>query len=67
MTGIVVSGVGLGTVVVPLMANWLISDLGLADRKTCQEMAIACSEFVLSVQRREGYWEYPNSSVHSFL
>jgi len=43
-----------------ILANWLISDLGLADRETCQEMAIACSEFLLSTQRREGYWEYPN-------
>jgi len=43
-----------------ILANWLISDLGLADRKTCQEIAIACSEFVLSMQRCEGYWEYPN-------
>ena len=43
-----------------ILDNWLMSDLGLANQETCQEMAITCSEYVLSMQRPEGHWEYPN-------
>jgi hypothetical protein len=43
-----------------IVANWLLSDTGLANQRTCREMAIACSQAVLSLQRSEGYWEYPN-------
>ena len=43
-----------------ILNNWLMSDLGLANKEANQEMAIACSEYVLSRQRPEGYWEYPN-------
>lgn len=43
-----------------VLANWLLADLRLADERQCQDIAIATSEYLLSVQRPEGYWNYPN-------
>ncbi len=43
-----------------IASNWLMADLGLADKSRCQEMAVACSEYLLTAQRPEGYWEHPN-------
>ncbi len=43
-----------------IQSNWLISDLELADAQSCKEISVACSEYLLDVQRPEGYWEYPN-------
>lgn len=40
-----------------ILANWLMGDLFGNDR--CQDLAVICSEFVVSTQRAEGYWEYP--------
>ncbi|KAA3620024.1 MAG: hypothetical protein DWQ05_04670 [Calditrichaeota bacterium] len=43
-----------------IASNWLMHDLGCGDIKSCKAMAIACSDYLLKVQRPEGYWEYPN-------
>ncbi len=43
-----------------IRANWLLSDLGLADTAQTHDLAIQCSEYLLCVQQPEGYWEYPN-------
>lgn len=41
-----------------ILSNWLMADL--TSDKQCQEVALVCSEYVLAMQRPEGYWEYPN-------
>ena len=41
-----------------VVANWLMNDL--AGDHRCRDLAVACSDYVLSAQRPEGYWEYPN-------
>ncbi|MCB0087545.1 MAG: hypothetical protein KDE54_06515 [Caldilineaceae bacterium] len=43
-----------------ILANWYMSELGFADSATCREMAIACTDYLLSIQHPDGYWEYPN-------
>ena len=40
-----------------IQANWLLAHRGVAD---CQDIALQCTEFVLSRQTEEGFWEYPN-------
>ena len=41
-----------------IVANWLMSDL--TGNHQCRDLALACSDYVLSAQQPEGYWEYPN-------
>ena len=41
-----------------ILSNWLMADL--RGDELCKEIALLCSEYVLSLQRPEGYWEYPN-------
>ncbi len=43
-----------------IMNNGLMADLNLADPERCHDIAVACGEYLLSVQRPDGYWEYPN-------
>lgn len=40
-----------------ILANWLMGDL--LDSEPCRHLALACSEFVVSAQHPDGYWEYP--------
>ncbi|MFC2169336.1 glycoside hydrolase family 76 protein [Acidobacteriota bacterium] len=40
--------------------NWLMSDLDPDNAYKYREIAIACSDYLLTVQQTEGYWEYPN-------
>ena len=48
-----------------IASNWLMADLGLADKSRCQEMAVACSEYLLTAQRPEGYWGSDPRPLHS--
>ncbi|KAA3660723.1 MAG: hypothetical protein DWQ10_06035 [Calditrichaeota bacterium] len=41
-----------------IMANWLIADL--MDDVKFRDIALACSNYIVEIQRQEGYWEYPN-------
>lgn len=43
-----------------ILANWQMNDLGLAEATACREMALACTDYLLSIQHPDGYWEYPN-------
>jgi hypothetical protein len=43
-----------------ILDNWSMADLGLRDQDHCREIAVACSDYLLSAQRPDGYWEYPN-------
>ena len=38
--------------------NWLLHDL--TGSSQAEQIALACTEFVLAGQQPEGYWEYPN-------
>lgn len=40
-----------------ILANWLMADL--LNSAQCRDLALACSEFVVSAQRADGYWDYP--------
>lgn len=40
--------------------NWMMIDLNLADNEKCRETAKACTDYLLSAQTPDGYWEYPN-------
>src|SRR3954453_10186319 len=41
-----------------ILNSWLMSDL-VSDARS-RQIALACSKYVLTAQRPEGYWEYPN-------
>jgi hypothetical protein len=43
-----------------ILSNWLMADLELSEKEECQDIAVTCAEYLLAVQRPEGYWEYPN-------
>ncbi len=43
-----------------ILNNWLMVDLNLGDKNQSQDIATACTEYLLTVQQLEGYWEYPN-------
>jgi hypothetical protein len=40
-----------------IKANWLLADMG---NREAERIALGCTEFVLSQQQPEGFWEYPN-------
>lgn len=40
--------------------NWLMNDAGLGEPSLCQQIATTCTDYLLSIQHPEGYWEYPN-------
>jgi len=41
-----------------ILNNWLLADI--SDHEQYRNMALACSEYLLSAQRPEGFWDYPN-------
>ena len=41
-----------------ILSSWLMADL--RGDEQCKEIALLCSNYVLAIQRPEGYWEYPN-------
>ena len=43
-----------------IMSNWRVAEMGLADAQQCKDVARACADYLLAIQCREGYWEYPN-------
>src|SRR5438093_863809 len=40
-----------------IKANWLLAKMGSVEG---EEIALRCTDFVLSRQQQQGYWEYPN-------
>ena len=43
-----------------IMNNWLMSDLNVANKERCRKIALVCTDYLMSLQQPEGYWEYPN-------
>jgi len=43
-----------------ILSNWLMADLELGDAEEHREIAIASTDYILSEQQPDGYWEYPN-------
>lgn len=43
-----------------IMSNWLLAEAGMPDSQQCQDVAVACSDYLLSSQQPGGHWEYPN-------
>jgi hypothetical protein len=41
-----------------IVDNWLLADR-LRDER-CEHLALACTDYILSIQKPGGYWEYPN-------
>jgi hypothetical protein len=41
-----------------ILSNWLLADL--LDAKYSREIALACANYITSIQQPEGYWNYPN-------
>ena len=41
-----------------ILDNWIMADLW--DRHEYRDLARICTDYVLSVQHPEGYWDYPN-------
>lgn len=43
-----------------ILNNWMMIDLNLGDKEKCREITKACTDYLLSAQTPDGYWEYPN-------
>ncbi|MFC1831579.1 glycoside hydrolase family 76 protein [Thermodesulfobacteriota bacterium] len=43
-----------------ILNNWSMMDMGLVDVKLCREVAVSCTDYLVTVQKPEGYWEHPN-------